>query len=57
MTQKERDLDMIHRGELEGKKDMAISMLKDNLDLAFISKYTGLSVEDIKDLQKSILVK
>lgn len=57
MTQKERDLDMMHRGELEGKKDMAISMLKDNLDLAFISKYTGLSVEDIKDLQKSILVK
>ncbi len=36
---------------------MAVSMLKDNLDLAFISKYTGLSNKEIEDLQKSILVK
>ena len=36
---------------------MAISMLKDNLGLAFISEVTGLSNKEIEELQKSILVK
>jgi predicted transposase/invertase (TIGR01784 family) len=39
-------------GKEEGKIETALSMLADNLPLETISKYTGLSVEDIASLRR-----
>ena len=41
----------IEKGTALTKLDIAKSMLTDGLDLAFISKYTGLSAEEIKALR------
>ena len=38
-------------GRDEGIKETALKMLKDNLDLDTISKYTELSIEELKSLQ------
>ena len=38
-------------GLAEGKKEAALAMLKEWLDIQLISKITGLSEEDIKTLQ------
>ena len=61
MTQKERDLDMIHRGQQEGRQEEKIQMvgklLDKNMDISFISEVTGLSNKEIEELQRSILVK
>ena len=40
-----------HLGEyLEGKLEIAKSMLKDNVDVEVISKYTSLSIDEINSL-------
>lgn len=57
MTQKERDLDMMHKGELEGKKEMVRGMLDNNIDINIISSISKLSIEEIKEIQESMLVK
>ena len=57
MTQKERDLDMMHKGELEGKKDMIQGMLENNIDINIISSISKLSIQEIKEIQESMLVK
>lgn len=40
------------KGRQEGKIEIAQRMLKDNLPLESIAKYTGLSERDIKNLVK-----
>ena len=40
----------IEQGAQQEKIDIAKSMLKDNVSLEMIEKYTGLSLEDIKKL-------
>ena len=57
MTQKERDLDMMHKGELEGKKEMVRGMLDNDIDINVISSISKLSIEEIKEIQESMLVK
>lgn len=57
MTQKERDLDMMHRGQQEEKIQMVEKLLNKSMDISFISEVTELSNEEIEDLQKSMLVK
>lgn len=39
------------KGKLNEKKEIARKMLKDNLDLALIMQYTGLTKEEIEDLK------
>ena len=55
--QKERDLDMMHRGQQEEKIQMVEKLLNKSMDISFISEVTELSNEEIEDLQKSMLVK
>jgi predicted transposase/invertase (TIGR01784 family) len=38
-------------GELKGKMEVAASMLKKGLDIAFISEITGLESQQLKSLQ------
>jgi predicted transposase/invertase (TIGR01784 family) len=38
-------------GELKGKRETALAMLADGLPLETISKYTGLSIDEIKSLK------
>ncbi len=40
----------IHQGIQQTTQDMAIKMLQEGADLAFISKITGLSIKEIKQL-------
>ena len=40
----------IAEGQTEAKLSMAKKMKEDSVDLKFISKYTGLSIEEIKKL-------
>ena len=40
----------ISQGELQAKIQTAKNMLKDNIDLCIIQKYTGLSVEEIEQI-------
>ena len=53
---KERLQKELHNGKeeglREGKKEMARNMLKDNVDITIISKYTGLTIEKIQELIK-----
>ena len=39
-------------GKIEGKQDIALRMLNEGIDLAFISKVTDLSLADLKRLQE-----
>ena len=39
-------------GIKQGKEEMARNMLKDNVDINTISKYSGLTIEEIKSLTK-----
>ena len=57
MTQKERDLDMMHKGQQEEKIQIVRKLLDKNMDISFIAEVTGLSNKEIEELQKSILVK
>ena len=41
------------RGEAKGKAETALAMLANGLDIALVSKCTGLSEQQIRDLQKS----
>ncbi len=54
MTQKERDLDMIHKGELkglqEGRSEIAKNLLEQNMDISFIVKVTGLTTKEVEAL-------
>ena len=38
-------------GILESKKEIALNLLKENIDLDIISRVTGLTQEEIKDLK------
>ncbi len=42
----------MQKGKLDGKLEMAQSMLADGVDLVFIAKYTQLSLEVLKDMKK-----
>jgi predicted transposase/invertase (TIGR01784 family) len=42
----------IQQGSQQAKIETAKNMLKDNLDIQTILKYTGLSIEEIKSLAK-----
>lgn len=57
MTQKERDLDMMHKGEQEKCIQMVRGMLDNNIDINIISSISKLSIEEIKEIQESMLVK
>jgi len=39
-------------GKIEGKQDIALRMLNEGIDLAFISKVTDFSQADLKRLQE-----
>ena len=39
-------------GKIEGKQDIALRMLNEGVELAFISKVTDLSLADLKRLQE-----
>ena len=39
-------------GKAEGKAETALAMLANGLDIALVSKCTGLSEQQIRDLQK-----
>ena len=41
----------IEQGAQQEKIDIAKNMLKDNVSLEMIEKYTGLSIEEIKEVQ------
>ena len=61
MTQKERDLDMIHKGQQEGRQEERIQMVKgmleNSIDINIISSISKLSIQEIKEIQESMLVK
>jgi predicted transposase/invertase (TIGR01784 family) len=42
------------KGKLKEKNETAQNMLKDGLDISLISKYTGLSLEDIEKLRNEL---
>ena len=42
----------LDKGLKEGKIEMAKNMLKDNVDINIISKYSGLSIDEIKNLKE-----
>ena len=42
----------IAEGEAKGKAETALAMLANGLDIALVSKCTGLSEQQIQDLQK-----
>ena len=44
----------LQQGEYQKAIETAKSMLKDKLDIEAIIKYTGLSIEEIKNLTKEI---
>ena len=49
----ERDKEiLIKEGEMNKAKEMARNMLKDNVDMNTISKYTGLTIKEIQKLTK-----
>ena len=37
---------------MKGKQEMARNMLRDNVDITIISRYTGLTIKEIKELNK-----
>jgi predicted transposase/invertase (TIGR01784 family) len=41
-------------GELKKAKETALSMLSDGLPIETVSKYTGLSIQEIKSLKNSL---
>ena len=43
----------IEQGRLDGIKETAKNMLKDNLDIKTICKYTGLSKEEVESLKEA----
>jgi len=44
----------IEQGIQETKKQVVINMLKDNLDIVLISKYTNLSIEEIYEIKETL---
>ncbi|MCM1052973.1 MAG: hypothetical protein NC483_03255, partial [Ruminococcus sp.] len=41
-------------GKEDTRKEIAMSMLKDKVDIEIIKKYTNLSLEEIEDISKSL---
>ena len=41
-------------GKIEGKQDIALKMLNEGVELAFISKVTDFSLAELKRLQEKI---
>ena len=41
-------------GVSQNKKELTINMLKENANIDFISKVTGLSIDDINELKKEL---
>ncbi len=54
----EREEDLLNTAKLEGKEErdveMAKDMLKDNVSIDFVQKYTKLSLEKLKEIKKSL---
>ena len=46
--------DGIDEGKLEGMANIIKEMLKDNVDVKLISKYTNKSIEEIKKIEESM---
>ncbi|SHH35752.1 conserved hypothetical protein (putative transposase or invertase) [Thermosyntropha lipolytica DSM 11003] len=44
----------MEKGIEKGKEEAAINALKEGLDIKLIAKFTGLSVERIEELKKSL---
>ena len=44
----------MEKGKIEAKIETAIEMLRDGAEIAFVQKYTKLSMEKIKELQKDL---
>ena len=44
----------VEQGSLQEKNQVAINLLKEKMPYDFISKVTGLTVEEIKKIEKSI---
>jgi len=44
----------IEKGVKENKKETIMKMLKDNVDLSIISKYTNTSIDQIKEVIENI---
>ena len=49
-----REKDIIDTAREDGKKEIVNNMLKEGLSIEEVSKYTGLSAEEIKDLKQSL---
>ena len=52
MELKKRDQQGIEQGINKKARTVAMDMLKDNMDIALIAKYTKLSIEEIEALAK-----
>ena len=50
--EKKGKIEGLKEGEKKSKIEIAKNMLKDNVDINIISKYSGLSIDEIKDLKK-----
>jgi predicted transposase/invertase (TIGR01784 family) len=44
----------IEEGKQEGQKQIIINMLKENMDLHFISKVTGFQIEEITKIKEEM---
>lgn len=46
--------ELLKEGRLEEKREIAINLLKKGAEISFVSETTGLSIEEVKELQKAI---
>lgn len=44
----------IEQGLKQGKTEDALNMLKENIDINIVSKYTGLSLEELEEINKNV---
>ncbi len=45
----------IEKGELNKVREMAEELIRDNVDMKLIARYTKLTIEEIKEIRKSII--
>ena len=50
----EKTKEALEQGKIEEKKSIVLNMLKENANIKFISKVTGLSIKEIEDIKNSI---
>lgn len=56
MTLLQRDRENIELGREKERKDMAIGMLEENIDISKIMKITGFTEEELRQIQKEKIV-